>query len=55
MRMSHYIPDRWKGEYQVVAQRTMDRNAEVLRIRNAKGDAIYDNKDETFYLDDESG
>lgn len=42
-RLNHFVPDSWRGEYQLMAQRVMDRNAEELNLTNAQGDVIYEN------------
>ena len=30
MRLNHYVPASLKGDYQLVAQKVIDRNAEML-------------------------
>ena len=51
LRLSHYIPESFKGEYQLIAQKVLDRNQEELRLQNhrecARSDIIYENKYET--------
>ena len=50
IRLNTYIPESYKGEYQLIAQRVLDRNQEELQINNQQLDIIYENKvcDEEF-------
>ena len=42
-RLSHLIPNSWRGQYQVMAQRVMEKNEEELQLTNANSDLVYEN------------
>lgn len=42
-RLTHLIPDSWRGQYQLMAQRVMQRNEEELQLTNAATDIVYEN------------
>lgn len=41
-RVNHFIPDDWKGETQVIAERVINRNQAELSLSNE--DIVYENK-----------
>ena len=42
-RLNHLIPDSWRGQYQLMAQRVMEKNERELQLTNANTDIIYEN------------
>lgn len=42
-RLNHLIPDSWRGQYQLMAQRVMERNEQELQLTNANTDIVYEN------------
>ena len=53
VRLNHFIPSSFRGEYQVIADRILDRNSQELQLQNQKGDLFYENKYLPYYEDDE--
>ena len=62
-RVNHFIPDSWKGESQVIAERVMSRNSVELQLRQqdivyenkcqltVENDVYYEEEDQVTYLD----
>lgn len=53
LRLNHYMPQSWIGDYQLIAQRVLDQNASLLHLQNMEADIVYENKcslDEDEYL-----
>lgn len=44
MRLNHFVPNSMKGEYQLIADKVLDRNCQDLQLENSKGDIIFENK-----------
>lgn len=42
-RLNHLIPDSWRGQYQLMAQRVMEKNERELQLTNANTDIVYEN------------
>ena len=42
-RLNHLIPDSWRGQYQLMAQRVIEKNEEELQLTNANTDIVYEN------------
>lgn len=53
MRLNHFIPSSFKGEYQLMVQKAIDKNLEALRLENTKEDTVYENKWALDYDDDD--
>jgi len=43
-RLNHLIPNSWRGQYQLMAQRVMDRNERELHLTSANTDLVYENQ-----------
>jgi len=52
IRLNHFLPGSYLGEYHLMAQRILDQNAQELQIENSQSDVIYSNKieDDDEYL-----
>ena len=48
-RLNHLVPDTYRGEYQLMAQKVADRNEDL----NLKSDTVYENQIEQAELEDE--
>ena len=44
VRLNHFLPNSYLGEYHVIAQRILDQNSQELQIENSHSDVIYSNK-----------
>jgi len=44
LRLNHYVPNTMKKDYEVIAQKVMDRNIEQLQLTAASEDIVYENK-----------
>ena len=40
-RLNHLVPSGYRGEYQLMAQKVVDRNGDDLQL---KGDSVYENQ-----------
>ena len=43
-RLNHFMPESWKGDYQLIAQKVLENNAKDLHLQTLQSDIIYLNK-----------